>query len=140
MSSPEVWDDALARVQALGAAQNVRVVEVGVPDGSDDTAMYLAIETTANSADRIEITGQVWEEEGQVWVHVTMPSSTSQRPGIVLRKAVADVFRFADGMPPGLVYLGWSAPPPDAGSTTGNWYRLSLAVDYRYQDATTASA
>ena len=138
MSSPEVWDDALSRAQAAAAAQQLQVAEVGAQDLSDRNGMYLMFETAAQTADRIELSGQVWSEEGQVWIHVMSPAGNGARPALVVRKAMAGAFRFADDLPVGLVYLGCSFPPPETGEEQGNWVRFSLAVDYRYQDSASA--
>lgn len=140
MSSPEVWDDALARATAAAAALGVPIVEVAMQDTSDRSGIFLMIETRADTSDRIELDGLVWEELGQVWVHVMTPTGSGSRPALVVRKAVAGAFRFAANTAPGLVYLGCSFPPPDSGDRPGNWARFSLAVDYRYQDIQTGDA
>lgn len=137
MSSPAVWDDAWSRALASATAQGLALVEVAMQDTADHEGIYLMFETRADSSESIELSGLIWQELGQIWVHVMVPTSTGTRPALVVRKAIATTFRAAQSLPTGLVYLGMAFAPPESATDIGNWARLSLAIDYRYQDITT---
>jgi hypothetical protein len=133
--SPEVWDDALARAQAACAALQLPLEQPNTQQQDHEgDPLWVLIEGQARLSDRIELDGLVWQEDGQIWLHVMAATGSGARPALVARKALAAAFRTASGLPDGLTYLGHDFGPADAGDEAGNWTRFSLAIDYRFQD------
>ena len=136
MTSPTVWDDALARAAAVCGSLGLPLEQANTQQADHgDAVMWVLFEVATQSADRLELgLAPVWEEDGQIWLHLAVSAGAGLRDGIVARKALATAFRLADRLPPGLVYQGMSFDPAASADDGGNWVRLSLAVDYRYQD------
>lgn len=136
MTSPAVWDDALSRATAACAALGLPLEQVNRQQGDHSAApIWVLFETATHSADRMELgPSPIWEEDGQIWLHLAVSAGAGLRDGIVARKALATAFRLADQLPAGLVYQGMSFDPAASADDGGNWVRLSLAIDYRYQD------
>ncbi|MFC7611625.1 phage tail terminator-like protein [Teichococcus aestuarii] len=101
MSSPQVWDDARARIE-LGAAQlglsvawpNEQFQEPAPfsPDGGVAN-LWIAVSIRGDLSEPYEIEGGIWEETGTVEVHVMLPATAGIRPGLLARKALANLFR-----------------------------------------------
>jgi hypothetical protein len=142
MSSPEVWDDVATRVAAAAA-------ELGLPiawpnqvfnepapyaDGGQPSA-WLNVEISAFNADPYEVGSTVWMEEGAVQVHVMVPTGQGIKDGLRIRKSIANDFR---GLLPGLVTYDGFTFDPGGMDEDGNWFRLTLRINYRYQDITIA--
>jgi Bacteriophage related domain of unknown function len=137
--SPEVWDDALPRIQAAAAsiALSVELPNEDAGPRPMPPAPWLDIEVAAQGAEPIEIGGKIWEERGQIFLHVMIPVGTGLRAGLVLRKTLSEAFRAVTDAPAGLVYRdGQDFDPLGPGTDDGVYRRLSLVVRYIYQDTT----
>jgi hypothetical protein len=132
MSSPEVWADARARLEAGGLS-----VPFAWPNEAftnpEPPAPWLLVEISGDLSAPLELGRDgVWQEDGAILVHVMVPTGTGVTDGLALRKAVANLFR---GLPPGPVtYHGATFDPGGPGDDTGVYHRLSLSIRYRYQD------
>jgi hypothetical protein len=130
--SPDVWTDAAALIRD-GAAQ------IGLPvawpntafDDPEPPAPFLAVEGMGDGAEPYELGGGVWVEDGAVVLHILVPVGTGIDGGLALRKTAAGWFR---GLPPRPVVYERFVLDPGGMDEDGNWYRLSLRVQYRYQD------
>jgi hypothetical protein len=140
VSSPEVWADARARIEAQAAALGLSVIWPNEPgqepepvDGGDGSLpAFLSVEIMADGGEPIELGGATWEERGTVWISVLIPSGSGIGAGLQIRKALSNAFRGLD--PAALNYDGFSFPPGGTDEGAGNWYRLSLGVSYSFTD------
>jgi hypothetical protein len=143
--SPEVWDDARARI-TTACANMAPPVAIQWPNedtintsgnGGGAPITWLDVEAAGSGSDIIEITGRIWREEGTIFLHLMVPVNSGIRDGLVIRKTLSEAFRFVQDGAPGLFYRSQDFDPlgPDAG--TGSFARLSLLIRYDYQDVTT---
>lgn len=146
MTSPQVWGDAFARAQYVGQQLGQAVFDP-LQQNRDiqQDKPYWIVETSSGLAEPMEIGQgqnmdglQIDQETGQIWLHLMVPKgSASTAKSLPWRKAMSNAFR-RNGDPPGkwadgLYYDTQQASPPDL-DQEGNWYVLSLAINYRYQD------
>lgn len=136
MCSPEVWQDVRARIELANLVPadhiswpNERFV---TPDPNGESPLWIIVEAAANLAEPIELGGGVWQETGSVWIHAVAPSGAGVTGLRQLTKLAANAFR---GLPPGPVtYTGADIGMGEAGDEDGNWYIVSVRIEYRYQD------
>lgn len=135
MSSPEVWADARARLEAaapgLGVAFAWPNEEFTLP--ADPSALWVAVEIAGDLAELVELGGGAWAETGSLYLHVMVPVGSGLTDGLMLRKRLALLFRGV-AEPGGPAWydarMDLAGPPDDSGL-----YRpLSLAIAYRFQD------
>ena len=137
MSSPEVWIDARSRIEAAALVSAERVSwpneAFDLPDHTASPApLWLALETSGNLSAPVEIGGGVWQEDGAIWVHCFAPTGTGVLDLRQLAKSVANTFR--DLPPAPVIYTGAEIGMGEPGDENGNWYRISVRIEYRYQD------
>lgn len=138
--SPLVWDDVLPRIVAAAAAAGLTVEIPNEDPGPRPVPPqpWLDIEVAADASNPIEMGGAIWEERGQVFLHVMIPVGTGIRDGLAYRKALSVAFRAVSGAPDGLVYRqGQAFDPMGPGTDDGVYRRLTLIIRYDYQDITT---
>ncbi len=77
-----------------------------------------------------------WDEEGQLWLHVLVPSNTGGSTVRTYAKQIADLFK-------GLTLINGNLEFRDAfigrgqpGFENGTYYRVSVYQKYRWQDVT----
>lgn len=143
MSTPAVWDDARARIE-LGAAQ------LGIPvawpneqfampqpfePATGQANLWIAASIRGDLSEPYEIEGGIWEETGTVEVHVMLPTTAGIRPGLVARKALANLFRGVIEGP--VTYRSAILDAQGIPDEDGNWVPLTLRVTYSYQDIDT---
>lgn len=139
MASPEVWADAQARVAAVATALGLTVnypnAETQEPELGDDGVLpsFLAIEIEADGAAPYELGNSIWLEDGRLWVHVLIPTGSGITDGLAIRKAVANAFR-ATPNSGAILWDAFSFPPGGRDESSGNWFRLSLGISYRFTD------
>lgn len=131
MSSPAPWNDARTRLTnaALGmpiAWPNERF------DMPNPTGLWAAVEMTGQSLAPIEIGNGVWQETGRLYVHVMTPTGWGTDDARALGKTIATTFRGLPGAP--MVYLSASIGDGSAEDEDGAWWRLTVTVEWRYQD------
>ena len=137
MSSPEVWLDARARIEAAALVPPDRISwpneAFDLPDPTADPApLWMAVTASGNLSTPIELGGGVWQEDGAIWVHCFTPTGTGELALRQLAKAVATTFRDLPSGP--VVYTGAEIGMGEPGDENGSWYRLSVRIEYRYQD------
>ncbi|MFT9093927.1 MAG: hypothetical protein ABF459_02165 [Gluconobacter cerinus] len=134
MTSPVVWQDAFDRAKAAGGALGLTVLDALEQQRTTPDGPYVLFEVASAAADRLGAGEIVDEETGQIWLHLMVESGSGALSAITLRKALSVAFRVpVSPLPIGLYYDGQGFDPPNA-DDTGNWFRFSLMVDYRYQD------
>lgn len=138
MTSPAVWADARSRIASAGLVPADRIAWPNETfDPPDPTAspapLWLAVTADGVECEPIELGGGVWEERGAITIAGFAPFGVGVADLFALTKAVAALFRPADTPPEGIAYLGLSTDEgfPD---DDGVWFRLTLRVDYRFQD------
>lgn len=138
--SPVVWNDALPRILAAAASVNL-IVELPNEEAGPRPVPpqpWLDIEVAADAAMPLEMGGAIWEEHGQIFLHVMIPVGSGILDGLTIRKALSVAFRAVSGAPNGLVYRqGQAFDPMGPGTDDGVYRRLSLIIRYDYQDVTT---
>jgi hypothetical protein len=138
--SPEVWADALPRIQATATGLGILVAlpNEDFTGRPNPPAPWLDIEAAAESAQTLEMGGRIWEEEGSLFLHLMIPVGTGITAGLTMRKAFSVAFRAVSDAINGLYYRGGQAfDPLGPGSDDGVYRRLSLIVRYSFQDITT---
>lgn len=101
---------------------------------SDPARMWLSVECVGRVLDPIEVGGEVWQEEGTLYVHVLAPAGAGSDAARTLAKNVCNVFR---GLPArNVVYRGASIGHGVPTDRQGAWWMLTVAIDWIYQDIT----
>ena len=142
MSSPAPFNDARTRLQAanLGITLAWPNEAVTLPDLStavspitDPTPfMWAAVQMTGYTLAPIEVGAGVWQETGTLYVHIMTPAGWGTDAARALGKTVANTFRGLPGAP--IVYMRASIGDSAAEDEDGAWWRLTVAIDWRYQD------
>lgn len=138
MSSPEVWADARARLEA--AAPGLGLTVAWPNEGftlPEPPAPWLLVEIQGELSRPIELGGATWQEAGALLLHVMVPVGTGTAAGLTLRKALANLFRTATGAPVGLLWRDARMDPAGEPDDRGLYRPLSLAVEYQWQDRST---
>lgn len=142
MASPQVWSDAKARIAAVAASLSLIVnypnAESEEPELADDGTLpaWLACEIEGDGAFPLELGGTTWQEDGRIFVHVLSPTGSGIEAGLTIRQVIAGAFRVPSAVP-GLAYDGFTFPPGGSDESSGNWFRLSLGISYRWTDKPT---
>lgn len=138
MSSLVPWDDAIALLTAANLQYNGSAIPIQQSNMNfvqpEPPSMFLSVEMAGQSLAPIELgeTHSVWEEKGQLYVHVVVPSGFGSRDARDMAKQIANIYR---GLGPRNVV--WRRATIGIGGTSddnGSWWGLTIAVDYSYQD------
>lgn len=131
MSSPVPWNDARARLDAAFST-----TPVAWPNEQfahpEPPSIWLAVEMTGDVLAPVELGANVWQEEGRLLVHVFAPVGTGTEDARTTAKQVANTFRAIASDP--IIYLGASIGHGETSDDQGMWWRLTVSVDWRYQD------
>lgn len=138
MLSETVWNDAYDRAQGVAEQQAVPLADVLMQQLEERPPLHWRMEAQTSRADRLGLGEDVFEDEGEIALHLTMRVGRLSTPdALTYCQAMSDVFRGQRGgatpWPEGLTYEGQTLYPPDP-DTTGNWITMSLMIRYRYQD------
>lgn len=141
MSSPAPWNDARAKLQAanLGIAFawpnesfTMPPAPGSGPISNELPYMWAAVEMTGFTLAPIEVGAGAWQETGTLYVHIMTPTGWGTDAARTLGKTVANTFRGLPGAP--IVYMRASIGDSAAEDEDGAWWRLTVAIDWRYQD------
>lgn len=132
MSSPAPWDDAVARLMAAGLGLPIEWPNEAFAR-PDPATTWLQADMTGDVLEPIEMgPNGVWQEEGFLQVHIHVPRNQGTRGAREIAKTIANLFR---GLPTGpIVYGRASIGSGDVQEPDGMWWRLTIHIDYRYQD------
>jgi hypothetical protein len=76
-----------------------------------------------------------WDEDGTVWFHVFTPRGTGSRKARRIGKALANLFRGHLLLDDGLEFLDADMGAGDPGAENGNYYLLSVSLNWRRIEA-----
>lgn len=130
MSNAIAYADVKARIEAA---------DLGVPiqwpneafSSSDNPSPFLIVEFAGGASVPIELGGEVWQADGQAWVHVLVPINTGVIVAFGLVDAVAEAFRGPLLGP--VIYERVNADPGAPGEADGNYWRTSVTCDWKLQ-------
>lgn len=141
--SPEVWDDAIPRIQAVADQLGITFEMPNEDAGPrpQPPQAWVQIEVAAESAGPMQIGFDAWEEKGEIYVSLMVPVNAGLYPFLIQRKAFSTAFRGINQTtaPAGITYsddqtfdfLGTDR-------IEGMYLRLPLIVRYTFQDKLTA--
>lgn len=140
MASPVPWADARARITAATATgQPLAGLTVEWPNEAftrpDPPAPFLSVEMAGDGMGAIEMGGQgAWQERGQLFLHVLVPTGTGTTGVRAIAKALSDLFRNVSTEANALIYerqsIGMGEPEED----DGPWWVMSVSVAWKYTD------
>jgi len=138
MLSDIVWNDAYGRARLMAEQQGIPLADPLLQVQEERPPVHWRMEAQTSQSDRLGVGETAMEEEGEIALHLTMRVGKRSTPdALSLCKAMSAMFRAqlpdAPPWPEGLYYDGQSLYPPDP-DTTGNWFTMSLMIQYRYQD------
>ncbi|MDR6953787.1 hypothetical protein J2X65_003150 [Ancylobacter sp. 3268] len=76
-----------------------------------------------------------WDADGVLWLHVFVPVGTGSSTARGYAKTLADLFRGRQLLNETLEFLDASIGLGEPGDDSGNWWRLSVSIDWRRLDA-----
>lgn len=76
-----------------------------------------------------------WDEEGTLWMHVFVRSNTGSETARTICRSLADLFRGTTLLSGKLEFLDAQIGMGEPGDDEGNYFRISVSVDWRYIDA-----
>lgn len=76
-----------------------------------------------------------WDEEGQLWLHVFVPTGTGGHTARLHAKQLADLFRGTTLSGGSLDFGDARIGMGEAGDEDGAWFRISVSIDWRYIEA-----
>ena len=76
-----------------------------------------------------------WDEDGTLWFHVFTPNGTGAREARRIAKALANMFRGRLLLNDALEFLDADMGAGDPGKVNGNYYLLSVSIDWRRIEA-----
>jgi hypothetical protein len=135
--SPVVWDDFIPRVQAVATQLGITFEMPNEPAGArpEPSQTWLDIEVASQSSVQLELGDNAWIEYGQGYLHIMVPIGTGWRDALVKAKAFQEAFRGINTTTPkGLVYRNDQSADPMANKDDGMYRRLTVIVNYQYQD------
>lgn len=141
MSSPAPFNDARSRLEAANLGVTLawpnEAFDVPPPPASTPVVdplpyMWAAVEMTGFTLAPIEIGAGVWQETGTLYVHIMTPTGWGTDAARTLGKTVANTFRGLPGA--SIVYTRASIGDSAAEDEDGAWWRLTVSIDWRYQD------
>lgn len=138
MLSDVVWNDAFTRAQLVAKQQGLALVDALEQQSEDRPDLFWRMEAQASQSDRFGTSEEAMEEEGEFAFHLTIRAGSILTPdALSLCKGMSVMFRAqlegVQRLPDGLHYHGQSLSPPDP-DTGGNWFTMTLFVQYCYQD------
>jgi hypothetical protein len=138
--SPEVWANAAPLIAAAAAAM-VPPLPIAWPNEDpgprpSPPAPWLDIELQAQSTYAYELGGNIWRENGTIWLHVMIPVGSGMTQGLTIRKTLSVAFRQVQGDSglEGLYYDPDHSMDPAVGTDDGIYRRLSLLCRYHFED------
>lgn len=76
-----------------------------------------------------------WDEEGSIWLHVTVPRGSGMLAGRGAARAMAEMFRGTLLLSERLEFMDAVIGPGQAGDEDGNWFVISVNIDWRLMEA-----
>ena len=136
MSSIVPWLDIRSKIEAAALLPPECIQWPNERFSQPSGELWMAVEATGDTLEPVGVDGVVWQESGRAYVHIFTPVGQGSVDARTLAKAVANVFRGIPG-PSVVTYYGASIGVGQAANVEGNWWLLSVDVQWRYQDQTT---
>lgn len=142
MASVIAWTDLQARLTAAGISSGGTVLPIAWPNQDFNApagtpAPWLMVQMVGGSGRPLELGGAVWQDEGQSYVHVLVPTKTGVAAAMDIVDQVVAAFR---GPPQdAIIYYQVMADPGGAGSDDGVYWRTSVTAEWRAQTRVTGS-
>jgi hypothetical protein len=76
-----------------------------------------------------------WDEEGTIWFHVFVPTNSGESGARGRAKALAVLFRGKTLLENRLEFLDAAIGSGEPGDEDGNYYRVSVSIDWRLWEA-----
>lgn len=134
MSSAAVYDVVQQRLAALWTATPVVFENQDWPT-ADTPAAFVFVEIYGDSFDQASIGGgdaldaNLWREEGQLLMHVLVPSGTGSRAARAHAETLAVLFRGQEIG--GVIFRGASLGATEPGVQDGQYFRMTCAVSWQ---------
>lgn len=130
------WADLQARIEAAAISIGEVTLPVKWPNSSYDlpegvAAPFLLVEMTGGSGRPLELGGGIWQDGGQSFVHVLVPTNSGVADTLSIVDQIIAMFRSPPLEP--VVYTQVTADPGGAGSDDGLYWRTSVSADWRVQ-------
>lgn len=135
MANTIVWTDLQARLAAADISAGGIILPIVWPNSGfkppTGIAPWLLVEMAGGSSRPIELGGSIWQDEGQAFVHVLVPTNTGVAVAMGIVDQVVATFRSPPLEP--VVYLRIYADPGGPGSDDGLYWRTSVTAEWRVQ-------
>ena len=73
-----------------------------------------------------------WDQEGHIWFHIMVPQGSGSSSIRGAAKAIANLFRGLRLLNDDLEFRDASIGPGSADDDKGNWFRVSLSIQWRH--------
>lgn len=102
----------------------------------DTPASFVEVEITGNSYAQASIgsgtiSGNLWRENGLLWLHVMVPSGTGSLTARTYAETLIKLLRGQE-IVTGLTFGEASVGLGDPSTENGNYWRLSISVEWQY--------
>jgi hypothetical protein len=136
MSSDTVYSAIQAYLTANWAATPL-VFENDLYLLPDTPVPYVVVEISGQVYGQCSVgaesqTGNLWREDGLLWLHVFVPTGTGSLLARQYTKQLVDLFRGLDLIAGALRFRDASIGLGEAGAEDGNYWRLSASVEWRF--------
>lgn len=137
MSSPAVYDAIRSFLEAEFSDAPLHFENEGADPVEGAAWVYVDVrgtlygQATIGAADQAE---NRWDEEGQLFLDVNVPSGTGGRKARQLAKSLADLFR-GRTLLAGTLEFGDAIIAPSGGDESGNWWAVTVTLEWRWLDA-----
>lgn len=136
MASVIAWTDLQARLTAAAITSGGALLPIALPNRTFNApsgvpAPWLLVQMTGGSGRPIELGGSIWQDEGQSFIHVMVPTNTGTDAANDIVDQVIAMFRGPPTEP--VVYTVVTADPGGAGSDDGLYWRTSVTADWYVQ-------
>jgi len=112
----------------------------GTPESPVQNAPWVMVEMTGTLYGQQSIGAATqatnrWDEEGQLWLHVFVPTGTGGHTARLHAKSLADLFRGTTLSGGSLEFMDAQIGMGEPGGADGAWFSVSVVLDWRYIEA-----
>lgn len=137
--SPEPWNDAKALLLAANIVDPALIQWPNDPwQNPEPPVPWLKVEAVGHMLEPVDIGADVWQEDGTLYVDVNVPSGSGDSDARVLAKQVANTYRGLGARGVSVSYTSASIGAGEVRPENGNWWTLTVSIDWRYQDSNVA--
>ncbi len=81
------------------------------------------------------VTDNRWDEEGDLWLHVFVPTGSGGQTARTYAKTLVDLFRGTQLASDHLEFMDATIGMGQPGDEEGLWFRISVKIEWRYIEA-----